>query len=265
MNCGSCHPAVRLLRALPFPLRSRRCAQDEFEGDITLQLKDPSSGFELSGGRIAGDQEEVQLTLTIPPDAPPRPINVQMEGVATVRGREVRRPVVPADDTMQAFIIHHIVTAQEFLVAVREKGSSNTAKTRKKAAGRTGSRRRWVGAALVSFGDKPVKVPAGGIADPTPNEGPYTGLVHVELKNPPEGVHIQRSPSSSAGTVLLVWTEPDLVKAGMKGNLIVTAHVERDGKRVLVTLPAVPFEILAEDASPEHLTLELKDRKLVGS
>ncbi len=205
----------------------------------------------------------MQLTLTIPPDAPPRPINVQMEGVATVRGREVRRPVVPADDTMQAFIIHHIVTAQEFLVAVREKGSSNTARTRKKAAGKPAPVVDTSSAALVSFGDKPVKVPAGGIAEIRlpKNEGPYTGLVHVELKNPPEGVHIQRSPSSSAGTVLLVWTEPDLVKAGMKGNLIVTAHVERDGKRVLVTLPAVPFEILAEDASPEHLTLELKDRK----
>ncbi len=85
--------------------------------------------------------------------------------------------------------------------------------------------------------------------------------MHVELKDPPQGVHIQRSPSSSAGNVLLVWTEPELVDAGMKGNLIVTAHVERDGKRVLVTLPAVPYEILPEDASPQHLTLKLKDRK----
>jgi hypothetical protein len=247
--------------AVPITVKALR--KDEFDGDIILQMKDPSSGFELSGGRIAGDQEEVQLTLTIPPDAPLRPISVQMEGVATVRGREVRRPVVPADDTMQAFIIHHFVTAQEFLVAVRGEGSPNTAKTRKEAGGQPAPVVDTKSAALVSFGDKPVKVPAGGLAEIRlpKDEGPYTGLVHVELQNPPEGVHIQRSPSSSAGTVLLVWTEPELVKVGMKGNLIVTAHVERAGKRVLVTLPAVPFEVIPEDASPEHLTLELKDRK----
>jgi hypothetical protein len=186
-----------------------------------------------------------------------------MEGVATVRGREVQRPVVPADDTMQAFIIHHFVTAQEFLVAVRDEGATASANARKKRAAKPTPVVDTSSAALVSFDDKPVKVPAGGLAEIRlpKDEGPYTGLVHVELKDPPEGVHIQRSPASSAGTVLLVWTEPELVEAGMKGNLIVTAHVERGGKRVLVTLPAVPYEILPEDASPEHLTLKLKDSK----
>jgi hypothetical protein len=245
------------------PITVKALRKDEFDGDITLQLKDPSLGFELSGARIAGDQTEVQLTLTIPPDAPPRPINVKMEGVATVRGREVRRPVVPADDTMQAFIIHHFVTAQEFLIAVRERGGAATARARKKAGAKPAPVVDTSSAALVSFGDKSIKVPAGGLAEIRlpKGEGPYAGLVHVELKDPPEGVHIQRSPSSSAGTVLLVWTEPELVEAGMKGNLIVTAHVEREGKRTLVTLPAVSYEILAEDASPEHLTLELKGSK----
>ena len=106
--------------AVPITIKALR--KDEFDGDITLELKNAAPGFELSGGLIGGDQEELLMTLTVPPDPPERPVNIQIEGVATVRGQEVRRPVVPADDVMQAFLWRHYVPAQEFLVAVTGQG-----------------------------------------------------------------------------------------------------------------------------------------------
>ena len=62
---------------------------------------------------------------------PRRPIP---RGVAPGRpghdpGREVRRPAVPADDMMQAFSYHHFVPAQQWLVAVVERGPAGAPET----------------------------------------------------------------------------------------------------------------------------------------
>ena len=56
--------------------------------------------------------------LTAPPLATEEPIALSLEGRAVIEGREVVRPVVPADDRMQAFLYRAPVPAQELKVAV---------------------------------------------------------------------------------------------------------------------------------------------------
>jgi len=69
---------------------------------------------------------------------------LSLEGRATIEGREVVRPVVPADDRMQAFFYRHLVPAQELRVAV--------------------SGQKMARGAVTILGDLPLRIPTGGAA-----------------------------------------------------------------------------------------------------
>jgi hypothetical protein len=91
--------------------------KDGFAGEIALALKNPPAGFTLSGS-VPANQEKGSLTLSVPPSVSKDPINLSLEGRATIEGQQVARPVVPAEDMMQAFAYHHLVPAQELKVIV---------------------------------------------------------------------------------------------------------------------------------------------------
>jgi hypothetical protein len=116
--------------------------KDGFSGQIALRLKDAPAGFALSGGCLPAGAEKTRLTLTVPASSLQEPINLSLEGRATIEGREVVRPVVPAEDMMQAFAYRHLVPAQELKVAVWT--------------------RRVSGLAATILGKTPVHIPAGG-------------------------------------------------------------------------------------------------------
>jgi hypothetical protein len=92
--------------------------RDGFDGEISLRLNNPPPGLTLSGGPIPGDKEEAELKLTVPGMPSDEPIKFAIDGSAKINGREVVRPAVPADDTMQAFLYRHLVTTEELLVSV---------------------------------------------------------------------------------------------------------------------------------------------------
>ena len=48
-------------------------------------------------------------------------MSLQLEGRADMRGRELVRPGVPAENMMQAFIYHHLVPAENLVVYVTGK------------------------------------------------------------------------------------------------------------------------------------------------
>ena len=50
---------------------------------------------------------------------PKEDVDLRLEGRATIGGQEVVRPVVPAEDMMQAFAYWHLVPSQELVAAVR--------------------------------------------------------------------------------------------------------------------------------------------------
>ncbi|MGQ9574142.1 MAG: hypothetical protein ACUVUC_02395 [Thermoguttaceae bacterium] len=221
------------------PMTVYALRKDGFSGDIALELKDPPPGFALSGGVVPAGQDQVRLTLAVPPSGPEEPFSLRLEGRATIQGREVSHLAVPADDMMQAFFYRHLVPAQELKVAV---------------AGRAGLRTP----ALRILGKTPVQIPAGGSARvlfgmPARR---LAGQIRLELTDPPEGIAVKKVSSSGEGLEIVLESDAGKVKPGQKGNLILAAFARRGsaptktkpaaGQRgaPLATLPAVPFEIV---------------------
>jgi hypothetical protein len=103
------------VRSVPLTVYALR--KDGFSGEIALALKNPPAGFTLSGA-VPAQQDTARITLTVRPSAPNDPISLSLEGRATIEGQPVVRPVVPAEDMMQAFAYRHLVPAQELKVIV---------------------------------------------------------------------------------------------------------------------------------------------------
>lgn len=205
--------------------------RDGFNGEIRLALQDAPDGFSISGARIPAGADKVRLTLTAPPSASGKSYPIHLEGRASAGGRELRRTAVPAEDMMQAFAYHHLVPAQEWIATV---------------IGPNRPRPPW----RVDSGEM-LRLRAGGqtslrVAAPL---GRVQGEVRLALSDPPEGLAID-SISRAGNSLSVVLKAGDKLAAGVQGNLIFDAYLERAGgnkqvRRVpLGTLPAVPFEVV---------------------
>jgi hypothetical protein len=89
---------------------------DGLTNDITVVLRDAPPGFRLDCPPLTGTNASVKATLTVPFRLPETPVRLELEGRAVVGGRALLRPVIPADEQMQAFFYQHLVPAQELLV-----------------------------------------------------------------------------------------------------------------------------------------------------
>lgn len=234
-------PASLNLRAgVATPVTVYALRRDGFSGEITVTLKDAPADFRLGGNVIPAGQDQVRMTLTAygPPES--QPFTLQLEGRATIDGREVVHPVVPAEDMMQAFAYHHLVPAQELKVVVTGR-----------AAPKVG------GIRLLS--KTPLRIPAGGTAS-AEIALPYTAMlsrVRLELSDPPEGISIKSVSESRNGATIVFACDAQKAKPGTKGNLIVVASARRPtsgpktkakpGARggMLATLPAIPYVVVA--------------------
>ena len=218
------------------PLAVYALRKDDFADEITLALKNSSAGFTLGGARVPDGQDQVRLTLTVPPISPKEPLSLFLEGHATIAGTEVVRPVVPAEDMLQAFAYHHLVPVRELKLLVSGRATSNTT--------------------VRILSATPVNIPAGGTGTVRLGvpAGTFFEHVHVELDEPPEGIAIDRQVPGREGTEIVLRNDGAKVKPGLKGNLIVTAFAvdkesgprkpQAGGRRTpLGLLPAIPFEI----------------------
>ncbi len=220
------------------PITVYALRKDGFSDDIQLELKDAPPGFTLSGAWVPANQDKVRLTLTVPSMSPDEPLSVQLEGRATIGGREIRRQAVPAEDMMQAFIYRHLVPAEDWMVAVIE-----------------GRRFR---SPLRLLDRDPVKLPAGGTARVriSAPRAPFLDQVQLELSDPPEGIDIKGMSRVAGGVAIELQVDAERIESGLKGNLLVNAFIERtfgraggtqpgNKRRIPVgTLPAIPFEIV---------------------
>jgi len=219
------------------PISVYALRKDGFSGEIALALKDAPKGFVLGGAQVPANQDQVRITLTVPPVPQNGPISLSLEGRAVIQGRVVSRPAVPADDMMQAFAYHHLVPAQEMTVTV---SSRNMARGQVRILGET-----------------PVRIPAGGTArvQVAAPSGPAAARIQLVLSDPPDGIAIQEVSPSSDGTEIVLRCDAAKAKPGLKGNLIVNAFAavpdsSSKGKQgsqrraPLGSLPAIPFEIV---------------------
>jgi len=224
------------------PITVYALLRDGFSEDITLRLKDAPPGFALSGAWVPAGQEKVTLTLTVPPTAPDKPVRLRLDGVAVVDGQNIRRPAVPAEDMMQAFIYRHLVPANSFMVVVDSRSRAKT---------------------MVQLLDQtPVQLAAGSTAQVRIAIPKWVSLTQIQLalSEPPPGVAVGKLSSIPEGAALTLRADAKKAKVGLKGNLIVNAFMNRtfkkkDGKpggkrRIpMGTLPAIPFEIVAPSAA----------------
>jgi hypothetical protein len=116
------------LRAVPssVTLRSKAVApltvhvirKDGFAGPIKLTLKDPPEGFTAPAVSVPGDKDVAVFRIRTTLTATMEPIQLKVEGVARIHGRDMIRPAVPAEDRMQAFLWRHLVPALDLKAAV---------------------------------------------------------------------------------------------------------------------------------------------------
>ena len=212
--------------------------KDGFSGDIEVVLKDAPDGFALDGGRIPSGCNRIRMTLTAPRERLDQPVVLQLEGRARAGGRTIRRPVVPAEDMMQAFLYRHLVPSQQLMVEVR------------------GARSRGRAVRLADSG--PVRLPKGGTARVRIRipKHPMLRQVQLELSDPPKGVTLQDVTVVPEGLALVLKADGDTAQVGFEDNLIVDVFAKmaggkQRGKRAkksrrvsLGVLPAISFQIV---------------------
>jgi len=221
------------------PIAVYALRRDGFDGDIMLNLKSPPRGFSLSGAWIPGGRDKAGLTLTVPGGKSEKPFYLHLEGRATVQGKAVVRPGVPAQDMEQAFAYHHLVPEKDWIVRLTGSAKSTL---------------RWK---LV--GDQRVRLVPGAVAQvrlqvwlfaPLGGFGTELGFV---LNEPPEGVSIRKVRFGKDTVDLFLGADASKVKPGMKGNLLVDVFLrgapqpqgDAEKRRTPIsTLPAIPFEVL---------------------
>ncbi|MGD0462948.1 MAG: PPC domain-containing protein [Tepidisphaeraceae bacterium] len=92
--------------------------RDGFSGPIHLTMTGDSQGFRLIGANIPAKQDKAQFKLLAPAWYTDQAVRLHLEGHANIDGQKAIRPVVPADDMMQAFAYQHLVPAEELLAVV---------------------------------------------------------------------------------------------------------------------------------------------------
>ena len=220
--------------------------KDGFTGPIQLRLKDAPSGFRLSGGLIPAGQDQAKLTLTAPLFGADKPYRLQLEGSATVEGQEIVRPVVPAEDRMQAFAYHHLVPAEELQVAVVG--------------------REWLQNMVKLLTPGPIQIPVGGLAKVQIQMPPMPMFDRIEwlLEDAPEGISVKEANQTGYTTEVVLATDPAKLKPGQKGQLTLALvprfarakqaklpiRQPQQGLRGFpqqgLRLPAIPFEVVRQ-------------------
>lgn len=221
------------------PLTVHALRRDGFSGEIALAFDKGPHGFKLAGARIPAGQDMVRLTLTVGPTTKKKSVTLSLTGRATIDGRQIVRPVVPAENMMQAFVYWHLVPVDELKAVVSPGTAMKTPVT--------------------ALGKLPARIPAGGTATirfSVPSGRGFDKL-HLELDEPPEGIEIESESSGRREMEIVLKCDAAKIKPGLKGNLIINAFAvksqdaseqtprPRGRPTPLGMLPAIPFEIVA--------------------
>ncbi len=213
------------------PVTVHALRKDGFAGEINLFLTYRPVGFALAGAKIPANQNEVRMTVQVPPTPRPRAVQLEVEGRATIAGKLVSHPATPAEDMMQAFAYHHLVPADHLLVAVSK-----------------GARARFPARLLHT---QPIKIRPGGTAIVrfAIPRGAASDKLQVILNEPPEGISLRRSVFEGDSAILELRADSEKVKPGLRTNVIAEVYPrsEKGGKPSrfpLGTFPAIPVEVI---------------------
>lgn len=228
--------SINIRASLFAPLSVYALRKDGFDGDIDIVTVENSHGFQIDGGRIPRGRDQIRLTLGAPRKPPKVPVELHFEGHAVIDGQTVTRPVLPAEDMMQAFAYQHLAPAQQTLVAVRRTNRS-VPKFRIDC-------------------ETPLRIPKGGRVAAHVAVGSSQQLppFDLALSEAPDGIEIEEVRSVPDGIEMLI-AENGALEPGYSGNLIVEVSVEPPAKSAAAAknksrkvtvgvLPAIPIEIV---------------------
>ncbi len=220
--------------------------KDGFAQDVEMSLVDPPDGFRLDGRTVPSGVDRVRMTLTVPDTAPSEPVALEMEGAASRAARsrsKLLRPAIPAENMMQAFIWHHLVTVEKWNVVVSGKPAAK------------------IPFQIAMPADR-IVVPRGGELSlkilRLPKSIPADQL-HVELSEPPAGITASIVTSES-GSVAMKSTATAEVEPELRGNFLINVYKEYTPKPTEADpapksrrtnygfMPAIPFEVTKRKA-----------------
>lgn len=237
----------RLTPVTVFALR-----KDGFDGEIALSFKDNPEGLALIGGTVPAGQDRVRVTLSVAPWAAVEPINLCLEGRATINGEEVARQAVAADDMMQAFFYRHLVPAEDLKLVLADSGRFRPESPRPTPPPQ--QRRNYQPQSAV-LSEQPARIPAGSTAE-VQIRGPWGGWgeAQLELSDPPDGITIDKVTPQDRNLTVTLRADAEKAKPGLRGNLIVNTFRKRtetnkEGKTreyrsFMGVLPAIRFEVV---------------------
>jgi len=110
--------SVALRAGSSVPLTVHVLRTDGFTNDIQLVLADAPDGFSLGNARLSAGTNQFRVVLKATGSMAAKPCQLTLQGRASLDGRPIMHPAVPADDLMQAFIYRHLVPAEAMNVAV---------------------------------------------------------------------------------------------------------------------------------------------------
>jgi len=228
------------------PITIYALRKDGFDGEIALSFQGDPAGILMDGGLVQAGQDKVRVTLALARWLGFEPINLTLEGRATIDGEEVVRTAAPAEDMMQAFIYRHLVPVEELTLILP--GSGNPPKRPEDPSTFQSSWRLLV--------EQPIEIPADGQAE-VQVYAPWDasrGEIQLELSDPPEGITVELVSCADRTVTFVLHGDAEKAKPGLKGNLIVNGfqkrtETNREGKTreyrsFLGPLPAIPFEVV---------------------
>ena len=220
--------------------------KDGFDGEIALSFQGDPAGVLMDGGLVPAGQDRIRATLALARWLGAEPVNLCLEGRATIAGEEVVRRAVPAEDMMQAFAYRHLVPAEELTLVLPGVGNPP-----KRPEDPRAFQSMWT--LLV---EQPIRIPAGGDAE-VQARVPWDasrGEVQIELSDPPEGILIDKVSCADRIATIVLHGDAQKAKPGLKGNLIANGFQKRtetnkEGKTreyrtFLGPMPAIPFEVV---------------------
>jgi hypothetical protein len=206
--------------------------KDGFAGEIQAVVA--TEGFQLSGGRIPAGSDSVTATLTFPETAKGMPQALEINGTADISGSKVERKAAPADDMLQAFIYHQLVPAPELLAYPLPDRPPRKP---------------------LQLASEAVKIPADSAVSTRVilGKGIDRNRIRADLKNPPEGIWIDKVSPAPDGVEIAFRADLKKAKPGLQGNLIVeltagraptpTDKEQSEKRWSLGLLPAISYEL----------------------
>lgn len=201
-------PSSINIRAIATPMCAYVLRRDGFAGPVRLELKNAPRGFGLDGGIIPEGQDFVHFTLRYRGRPLTEPLTLDIEGMAQVGAKEIRRAAQPADDVMQAFLWRHLAPADALVLNAAPLSGRNFL--------------QWAqspGVTLPCEGEAQLRIYAQG-------NPKLINSLGFRLRNAPEGVALDRVMRAGRGFSLVLRVEGNPLPGACSDNLIVEVFRE---------------------------------------